>query len=137
MENGTVSKKINFSNFLSSQVVINPLKLSHFQQNRLKEMAAIATRDLVTIRPNFTSHNGWTNCHRRLDQLSQVTICPPSPRGGLNETGIKKIWDEKFKSPTVTRTKHVGGTAHGLNVKAPRKTPLEIIRFLLLMFLEV
>jgi hypothetical protein len=40
MENGTVIKKIsNFSNFLSSQAVINPLRLSYFQQNRLKKMA--------------------------------------------------------------------------------------------------
>jgi hypothetical protein len=51
----------------------------------------------------------------RLDQLSQVTISPPSLRGGrkirgLNDTGTKKMWVEKFKSPTVTRTKRVGRT---------------------------
>jgi hypothetical protein len=36
-----LAKKVIFSNFLSCQVVINPLKLSHFQQNRLKKMAVI------------------------------------------------------------------------------------------------
>jgi hypothetical protein len=36
--------------------------------------------NLVTIGPNFSSHNRWTNCHRRLVQLSQVTISPPYPR---------------------------------------------------------
>ncbi len=71
---------------------------------------SLATRDLVTIRPDFISHNGWTNCDRRLDQLSQETISPPSPRRGqricaLNDTGTKKMWVEKFKNPTVTRTK--------------------------------
>jgi hypothetical protein len=49
---------------------------------------------LWTIRPNFTTHNGWTNWRRRLDQLSQVKISPPSPSGGqkiceLNNTGTK------------------------------------------------
>jgi hypothetical protein len=47
MENGTVSKKIsNFSNFLSSQVVINPLRPSHRQQNRPKEIAVIGHQGL-------------------------------------------------------------------------------------------
>jgi hypothetical protein len=47
MKNGTVSKKIiNFSNFLSSQVVINQLRPSRFQQNRLKEMAVIDCQGL-------------------------------------------------------------------------------------------
>jgi hypothetical protein len=36
-----LAKKSNFSNFLSSQVIINPIRPSHFQQNRLKEMAVI------------------------------------------------------------------------------------------------
>jgi hypothetical protein len=67
----------------------------------------------VTFWPNFTTHDGWTNCHRELAQLSQVTISTPSPRGGwkireLNDTGTKKMWVEKFKSPIVTRTNHVG-----------------------------
>jgi hypothetical protein len=49
----------------------------------------------------------------RVDQLSQVTISPPATRGGqkihgLNDTGTKKMWVEKFKSPIVTRTKRVG-----------------------------
>ncbi len=48
-----------------------------------------------------------------MDQLSQVTISPPTPRGGrkirgLNDTGTKKMWVEKFKSPIVTRTNRVG-----------------------------
>jgi hypothetical protein len=47
--------------------------------------------------------------------LSQVTIGPPPPEGGqkicgLNITETKKMWVEKFKSPTVTRTKRVGRT---------------------------
>jgi hypothetical protein len=42
-----------------------------------------------------------------------VTISPPAPRGeqkirGLNDTGTKKMWVEKFKSPIVTRTNRVG-----------------------------
>jgi hypothetical protein len=45
--------------------------------------------------------------------MSQVTISPPGPRGGqniceLNDTGTKKMWVEKFKSPIVTRTNHLG-----------------------------
>ncbi len=45
--------------------------------------------------------------------MSQVTISPPAPRGGrkicgLNDTGTKKMWVEKFKSPIVTRTNRVG-----------------------------
>jgi hypothetical protein len=45
--------------------------------------------------------------------MSQVTISPPAPRGerkicGQNDTGTKKMWVEKFKSPTVPRTNHVG-----------------------------
>ncbi len=45
--------------------------------------------------------------------MSQVTISPPVPRGGqkihgLNDTGTKKMWVEKFKSPIVTRTNRVG-----------------------------
>jgi hypothetical protein len=113
MENSTVSKKIsNFSNFLPSQV-INPLRPCCFSKICWKQWLSWAARDLVTIGPNFTSHNGWTNCHRRLDQLSQVTMSPPSPRGGrkicgLNDTGTKKMWVEKFKSPHVTRTNRVG-----------------------------
>jgi hypothetical protein len=48
-----------------------------------------------------------------VDQLSQVTISPPAPRGGrkihgLNNTGTKKMWVEKFNSPIVTRTNRVG-----------------------------
>jgi hypothetical protein len=54
--------------------------------------------------------------------MSQVTISPPDPRGGrkihgLNITGTKKMWVEKFKSPIVTRTNRVGRivtrTKHG------------------------
>ncbi len=49
----------------------------------------------------------------RVNQLSQVTISQPATRGGrkihgLNDTGTKKMWVEKFKSPIVTRTKCVG-----------------------------
>jgi hypothetical protein len=45
--------------------------------------------------------------------MSQMTISPPAPRGGrkirgLNDTGTKKMWVEKFKSPIVTRTNRVG-----------------------------
>jgi hypothetical protein len=45
--------------------------------------------------------------------MSQVTISPPAPRGGrkirgLNDTGTKMMWFEKFKSPIVTRTNRVG-----------------------------
>jgi hypothetical protein len=45
--------------------------------------------------------------------MSQVTISPPDPRGGrkihgLNDTGTKKMWVEKFKSQIVTRTNRVG-----------------------------
>jgi hypothetical protein len=41
-----------------------------------------------------------------------MTISPPSLRGGrkihgLNDTGTKKMWVKKFKSPTVIRTKRV------------------------------
>jgi hypothetical protein len=48
----------------------------------------------------------------RVDQLSQVTISPPATRGGrkihgLNDTGTKKMWVEKFKSTIVTSTKRV------------------------------
>jgi hypothetical protein len=39
-------------------------------------------REVVTFGPNFTTHSGWTNFHRGLDQLSQVTISPFPPRGG-------------------------------------------------------
>jgi hypothetical protein len=89
-------------------------------------MVVIDHQGLVTIGPNFTSQNGWTNCHRRLDQLSQVTISPPSPRGGPkicgNDTGTKKMWVKKFKSPTVTRPTvwvklSLGLNVGGLNVK--------------------
>ncbi len=54
--------------------------------------------------------------------MSQVTISPPAPRGGqkicgLNYTGTKKMWVEKFKSPIVTSTNRVGRivtrTKHG------------------------
>ncbi len=50
---------------------------------------------------------------RGVDQLSQVRISPPAPRGGqkicgLNDTGTKKMWVKKFKSPIVTRTNRVG-----------------------------
>jgi hypothetical protein len=45
--------------------------------------------------------------------MSQVTISPPAPRGGqiicgLNDTGTKKMWVEKLKSPIVTGTNRVG-----------------------------
>ncbi len=45
--------------------------------------------------------------------MSQVTISPPAPRGGrkicgLNDTGTKEMWVEKFKGPIVTRTNRVG-----------------------------
>ncbi len=45
--------------------------------------------------------------------MSQVTISPLGPRVGqkicgLNDTGTKKMWVEKFKSPIVTRTNSLG-----------------------------
>jgi hypothetical protein len=56
---------------------------------------------------------------------------------GLNYTGIKNMWDEKFKSPTVTRTKHAGQTVTRTKRQGTEKNALGNNPFLLLMFLEV
>jgi hypothetical protein len=53
------------------------------------------SREIVTFQPNFTTHNGWTNCHRGLDQLSQVTISPPSPGVDKKNPWTKQYRDKK------------------------------------------
>jgi hypothetical protein len=65
----------------------------------------------------------------RVDQLSQVTISPPATRGGqkihgLNDTGTKKMWVKKIKSPmslgiNVWVELSLGLNVGELNVKAP------------------
>jgi hypothetical protein len=73
-------------------------------------------REVMTFRPNFAIHGERNNCHRGLDHFSQVTISPSPPEGGQKICGLnitetkKKMWVEKFKSPTVTRTKRMGRT---------------------------
>jgi hypothetical protein len=83
----------------------------------------------VTIRPNFTSHNGWTNCHRRLDQLSQVTISPPTPGvdekfvdltiQGPKRCGSKSSRVQLLLGPTVWVELSLGLNVGRLNVKTP------------------